>query len=98
LSKLGGPPGWLLAAAIAAGTTTAMGYAAAAWFERGERISRRSMARISRAITESLVEQLKSLGTRRPARDSLRDRVREALEAIREPRSEQEMKTPSEGS
>ena len=42
LSKLGGPPGWLLSAAIASSTTVVMGYAAAMWFERGERADRRS--------------------------------------------------------
>ena len=37
LSKLGGPPGWVLSAAIASSTTVVMGRAAAVWFERGER-------------------------------------------------------------
>jgi len=39
LSKLGGPPGWALAAAIASSTTVVMGYAAILWFERGERLT-----------------------------------------------------------
>src|SRR5262245_20499314 len=39
LSKLGGPPGWLLSAAIASSTTLVMGRAAALWFERGEKMT-----------------------------------------------------------
>jgi small GTP-binding protein len=80
LSKMGGPPGWLLAAAVAAGTTTAMGYAAAIWFERGEKISRQTMQRISKAIASSVIDRLKSLGKRRPQKDTLRRRIQETLE------------------
>jgi small GTP-binding protein len=80
LSKLGGPPGWLLAAAVAAGTTTAMGYAAAIWFERGERISRKNMEQISRGITTTVIDRLKSLGKRRPKKVTLRERIQETLE------------------
>jgi GTP-binding protein Era len=43
LSKLGGPPAWLLAASVAAGTTDALGFGAALWFERGERISKETL-------------------------------------------------------
>jgi len=39
-----------LAAAIAAGTTAGMGYAAAAWFDRGEKLSRQAVGRISRSV------------------------------------------------
>ncbi|OGO16396.1 MAG: hypothetical protein A2Z14_04480 [Chloroflexi bacterium RBG_16_48_8] len=80
LSKFGGPPGWLLAAAVAAGTTTAMGYAAAIWFERGERISRQSMKGISRVIATAVIDRLKSLGKRRPKKATLRERIQETLE------------------
>jgi GTP-binding protein Era len=83
LGKLGGPPGWLLAAGVAAGTTAAVGYGAALWFERGERLSKEALQRISRAISESIVQQLKDLGRRRPDRKTLRARVLEALK--REP-------------
>lgn len=80
LSKFGGPPGWLLAAAVAAGTTTTMGYAAAIWFERGEKISRKTMQRISRGIAENVIDRLKSLGKRRPKKTTLRERIQETLE------------------
>jgi len=80
LSKIGGPPGWLLAAAVAAGTTTAMGYATAIWFERGERLSRKTMRGISRGIATTVMDRLKSLGKRRPKKATLRERIQETLE------------------
>lgn len=79
LAKLGGPPGWLVAAAVAAGTTVAIGYGAAVWFENGERLSSETMRQISRQISESIMQRLKDLGRRRPQRATLRDRVREVL-------------------
>jgi small GTP-binding protein len=80
LAKLGGPPAWLVAAAVAAGTTVALGYAAILWFERGERLSREATSRIARLVTGHLLEGLKGLGRRRPSRQRLSDRIREALE------------------
>jgi small GTP-binding protein len=80
LSKLGGPPGWLLAAAVAAGTTTAMGYAAAIWFESGEKLSRKTMQRISKGVASTVIDRLKSLGKRRPSKVTLRERIQETLE------------------
>ncbi len=82
LTRLGGPPGWVVAAAVAVGTTTALGYAAAVWFDRGERLSGDALRSISKAITESVLDRLKSLGRRRPDRKSLRERVSEALEDL----------------
>lgn len=82
LSKLAGPPSWLLAAAVAAGTTTAMGYAAAIWFERGERLSQHTLKRISRAVSETVIDRLKSLGKRRPKRVTLRESVHRSLEEL----------------
>jgi small GTP-binding protein len=79
LSKLGGPPGWLVAAAIAAGTTTAMGHAASIWFERGERLQADAMRRISRRVSEQLVGRLRRLGSRRRRKQDVREQVREAL-------------------
>ena len=79
LAKLGGPPGWLVAAAVAAGSTVAIGYGAAVWFENGERLSSETMRQISRQISQSVIQRLKDLGSRRPQRTTLRDRVREAL-------------------
>ncbi len=82
LSKFGGPPGWLLSAGVAAGTTAGMGYAAAAWFERGEKLSRDAVKRIARIISKDLVERLRHIGRKRPKRESLRERMYDVLEEI----------------
>ncbi len=80
LSKLGGPPGWLMSAAIAASTTVVMGYAAIAWLERGERLTGESLKRITQTLTSDLLERLRGLGKRRPSKQGLRDRVAEVLD------------------
>lgn len=84
LSKLSGPPGWLIGAAVAAGTTAAVGYASTVWFEQGARLEADAMKRISRAIAGSVVDRLRDLGRRKPDRKSLRARVEEALEDLPE--------------
>jgi small GTP-binding protein len=79
LSKLGGPPGWLLAAAIASSTTVVMGRAAALWFEHGRRASAAELRSESRSLTRRLLEALEALGPRRPGRDAVRRGVEAAL-------------------
>ena len=81
VAKLGGPPTWLVAAAVAAGTTVTMGYAAILWFERGERLSREAAQRLSRTVVDYLVESLKNIGRRRPSRQELSERISQALDA-----------------
>jgi GTPase len=81
LSRLGGPPGWLLGAAIASSTTAVMGYAAAAWFERGERLTRDALRRLTKAVTGHMLESLRGLGRRRPDRRTLEEKVESALDA-----------------
>jgi len=80
LSKLGGPPGWLLAAAIASSTTVVMGYSAILWFERGERLTGDTLKQLTRSVTEYLIDSLKSLGQRKPSKQGLQERISEALE------------------
>lgn len=82
LSKLGGPPGWMLAAAVAAGTTFALGYAASVWFESGVKLSRDTLARISRQLSETIIERMKDLGRRRPEKTTLRKRIERTLEEM----------------
>ncbi len=79
LSKLGGPPGWMLAAAIAASTTVVMGRAAAVWFERGERAKASDLRAESRSLAKRLLHSLRSLGRRRPPRDAVQREVEAAL-------------------
>lgn len=87
LSKLGGPPGWLLAAAIASSTTAVMGYAAALWFERGERLTGETLRRLAKVVTGHMLEALTGLGRRRPDRRTLEEKVATALESAPLPES-----------
>ncbi len=107
LSKVGGPPTWLLAAGVAAGTTAALGYGSAHWFERGERLTADRLRAVSRAFTGAIVERLKSLGRRKPGRATLREQMQQALEDLPAPGDQDvgapgdttdptEMKTPLE--
>lgn len=85
LSKLGGPPGWLVAAGVAVGTTAAIGYASAVWFERGARLSPEDIRKIARASADTMVDRLKDLGRRRPKRVTLKERVDQALQDLPDP-------------
>ncbi len=80
LSKLGGPPGWLLSAAIAASTTAVMGYASAIWFEKGERLTADSIRQVTGTLTTYLLDSLRGLGKRPPSQESLKERLAEVLE------------------
>jgi hypothetical protein len=80
LSKLGGPPGWLLSAAIASSTTVAMGYAAVRWFEKGEKVSTETIKNLTQGLTTYLLGTLKSLGKRKPDLRELRQRITQSLE------------------
>jgi small GTP-binding protein len=82
LSKLGGPPGWALAAAIAASTTAAMGYASTLWFERGESLTRERVQALARTLSGQLLERLRGFGRRRPGRQKVEEAVEAALEGL----------------
>jgi GTP-binding protein Era len=94
LSKLGGPPGWLISAGVAAGTTAALGYASAVWFDRGTKLSSQALGQMGRAISRSVVDRLRDIGRKRPDRQSLQQRI----EGILEEASESELEIPSDGS
>jgi small GTP-binding protein len=80
LAKLEGIPGWLLAAAIASSTTVVMGYAATRWFEKGQRLSSATLKRLTRGLTASMLDTLKSRGKRKPSRQELEDRIAKSLQ------------------
>ena len=80
LSKFGGVPGWILAAAVASSTTVVMGYAAAIWFERGEKLSTETLNKLTRQISAALMSSLKDLGKRKPGKKRLQDRITQALD------------------
>ncbi len=80
LSKLGGLPGWVLAAAIASSMTVVTGYASVVWFERGERLSTDTLKKMTQATTEYFLGILKGLGKRKPGKQTLQEHIAEALE------------------
>jgi len=75
LSKFGGVPGWILCSGIATSMTVLMGYAAIEWFEKGERISDEKLRELSRELSQSLVERMGKLFTRKPSKKQMRQVV-----------------------
>jgi len=84
LSKVVGLPGWILAAAVAASMTMATGYAAAIWFERGEKLTRQQVRALSKTLSTYLVDILKKRGRRKPSREELEEKVQQALDEMPE--------------
>jgi small GTP-binding protein len=82
LSKLGGIPGWILAAAVASSTTVAMGYAAVRWFEKGENLSSGALKKIASQTSQSLMQGLRGIGRRKPSRKVLEDQIEKSLREI----------------
>lgn len=85
LSKLGGVPGWVLSAAIAASTTVAIGYAATVWFAFGEKPTQEALRRMVADVTSYLKDQMTGLGEKRPDRTTLRERITQALNGLPSP-------------
>lgn len=83
LIKIGGPPAWLVSAAVAAGATTALGYAASAWFDRGEKISAARLKEISQAVGTGVIARLR--GRRKPRKQAMEEEVRVVLEGTGPP-------------
>lgn len=80
LSKLGGLPGYVLAAAIAASTTAVMGYASIVWFQKGEKLTSESLQKMTRDITDILLKSFKNLGKSRPSKTALQQAIQNGLE------------------
>lgn len=84
LSKFGGPPGWLVAAGVAVGTTTALGYGSTVWFDRGSKLSGDELRQIARAVSGNVMERLRDMGRRRPDRQTLKERIDNSLQDLRD--------------
>jgi len=80
VSKLGGVPGWVLSAAIATSTTVVMGFAAVAWFDRGERLSNDTLKKMTEQVTRQVLDALRSLGKQKPDKASLEQTITQVLE------------------
>jgi hypothetical protein len=50
------------------------------WFERGERLTGDALKRITKGMTDYLIQSLSDLGRRKPGRKSLQEHIRAALE------------------
>jgi small GTP-binding protein len=79
-SKMGGLPGWLLSAAIAASTTVVMGYAAVRWFEKGEKLSAEALKKLTQGVTTTLLDTLKGFGKHKPSQKALQQSITNSLE------------------
>lgn len=79
LSKLGGVPGWIIAAAVAVSMTVVMGYAATIWFENGERLTQDRLRQLSKTLSQSFIKNLKNLGKGKPGKKTLQNMVAELL-------------------
>ncbi len=80
LSKLGGLPGWVLAAAIASSTTAAIGFTAEKWFETGEKVSSGKVSQMAKKITDEIIPRLTSFGKKKPVNEKLESAITRALE------------------
>ncbi len=80
LSRLGGIPGWLLGAALAASTTIVMGYATVLWFEKGQKLSPAAMKQLTQEFTKYMLDILKGFGKHKPTKDELYARINQSLE------------------
>ena len=69
---------------MAAGTTAALGYAGGIWFERGERLDPEALRRIASVTSSTMIDRMKNLGRRRPGEATLRERVVEVLDEMKE--------------
>lgn len=82
LTKLGGPPGWTVSAAVATTCTVLIGYSCQMWFESGCKPSIQSLRALSQAISEAVLALIKSIGRRRQDRQRLDKAVEEAVERV----------------
>ncbi len=81
LTKLGGPPAWIVSVAIAAAMTVLVGYSAMMWFEKGEKITAAQGRHLLKLLTQQIIKRLNPFGRRRPGKEALSDTLQESLEA-----------------
>lgn len=79
LSKLGGVPGWIIAAAIAVSMTVVMGYAATIWFEKGERLTQERLRELSKTLSQIFIKNLRNPGKGKPGKKTLQNMVADLL-------------------
>lgn len=71
LSKLGGVPGWVLSASIAAGTTLSIGALVVEMFETGLSPSKGRASALASKMTKRLKQKLSGMGRKTPTKERL---------------------------
>jgi len=84
LVKVAGIPGGVLAAAVAASTTYAMGYAALVWFANGEKLSSEAVRKMASELTDYFRDRLAGVGESKADRRTLKRRIGDALRDLPE--------------
>lgn len=82
LSKLGGVPGWVLSASIAAGTTLSIGALIIEWFETGNKPKKGEVNRIAGRFGKQIRDKLKGLGRKKPSKESLTQALDDLLDTV----------------
>lgn len=82
LTKLGGPPTWIISVAMAASMTILVGYSAMLWFEKGEKLTRPRAKIILRTLVRQMMSRLNPIGRRRPGRKRLSEALQDSLEEL----------------
>lgn len=79
LTKLGGPPTWVISVALASATTVLVGYSAMLWFEKGEKLTRPRAQALLKSLVRQLINRLNPLGRSRPGRRKLAEILQESM-------------------
>lgn len=82
VSKLGGIPGWVLSASIAASTTMTIGFTALTWFETGKTPSEDEMKKRAGGLQTRVKEALMRLGRRKPSKKRVTQELENLLPEI----------------
>lgn len=80
ISKVAGVPGWILSSAIATSITVVIGYATVLLFDKGTKLTKVELNKLTRTLTAYLADQLKHFGKKRPDKKTLQETLRQTLE------------------
>ena len=79
LAKLGGVPGWVLSASVAASATAVIGYSAVVFNETGRKPTRAQITHMTRSLQGRFAKLLGSLGRRKPKKAQVTQLLEEAF-------------------
>lgn len=97
LSKLAGPPGWVLSMTIATATTIAIGGACVKWFSTGVKPSNDSVNKVGSDIQKKMLSFDFLKRKSKPSKKQIGDKLTASIEHLtQELEAEQESSTPTE--